>query len=122
MGRRRPAARADRTAWGIDRTFTGPGAAGQACTIILDALRPRIAGTSVDAYSDYRDCLPTSVETTQDRLRAKGRLRGRGDPGMDVRLDPADPCTHREPEPGVPDVRRRSRRIAGDDVVARMAG
>lgn len=79
-----------RMVWGVDPELADHGDAVLACGIILDLVRPRIAAASVDACSDYRDELPAEVEAAQERLREIGRRRRRGDPGMDVRLDPAD--------------------------------
>jgi len=61
-----------------------------ACQAVLDVLRRRAMRVWIDAYSDYADELPPVVVQEQDWLREKGRVRGSGDPGMGIELDPAD--------------------------------
>jgi hypothetical protein len=61
-----------------------------ACRAVLDVLRHRALKVWIDAYSDYTDELPPVVVQAQDWLREKGRVRGSGDPGMGIELDPAD--------------------------------
>jgi hypothetical protein len=61
-----------------------------ACQAVLDVLRHRAMRVWIDAYSDYTDELPPVVVQAQDWLREKGRVRGSGDPGMGIELDPAD--------------------------------
>jgi hypothetical protein len=60
------------------------------CELVLEMLRPRLQLVVLDADSDFRDDLPDRVAQAQDRLRAVGVLRGAGDGGVTVELDPAD--------------------------------
>jgi hypothetical protein len=62
-----------------------------ACTLVLDLLGPRLKRASVDAYTDYRDELPTQAASAERWLFDRGRARGHGDPGMGVDLDLSDP-------------------------------
>jgi hypothetical protein len=61
-----------------------------ACQAVLDVLRHRALRVWIDAYSDCTHELPPVAVQAQDWLRAKGRVRGSGDPGMGIELDPAD--------------------------------
>jgi hypothetical protein len=63
------------------------------CTAALDALRGELDLAYVDAYSDYRDQLPSPVEQAQATLSALGakrRRRWRRDPGMGIKIQAAD--------------------------------
>jgi hypothetical protein len=61
-----------------------------ACELVLEMLRPRLQLVVIDADSDFRDDLPDQVALAQQRLRAVGALRGAGDHGVTVELDPSD--------------------------------
>jgi hypothetical protein len=56
------------------------------CTATLDLLRSEIDRAFVDAYSDYRDQLPSPVEQAQTALRALGAKQRRRDPGMGIKV------------------------------------
>ncbi len=77
--------------YGLEPDLTDRALADRACLAVLDLVRSRCVTASVDAYSDYQEELPAPARAAQDELRARGASRRRGDPGMAVELDPADP-------------------------------
>lgn len=81
-------AQAHRRCWVVDAALIDRQVAVAACQAVLEAVRPVARLVHVDAYSDYRDGLPSDVEVAQRQLRAMGSRRRRGDPGMAVALDP----------------------------------
>jgi len=74
----------------VDKDIVDRAEATLACQAVLDVLRPRLTKVRIDAYSAYRDELPPEVAQAQQWLRDVGRGRGHGDPGICVKLDPAD--------------------------------
>jgi hypothetical protein len=72
----------------VDTDIVDRGEAVRVCSAVLDLVRPHAALAVVDGYSDYRGRLPPEVQRAQDWVRARGRRRGTGDPGMGVELDP----------------------------------
>lgn len=65
------------------------GQADQVCRAVLNLLRPHIGLIEIDAYTDD-DELSDPARQAQAWLRGTGSARGRGDPGMGIRLDPSD--------------------------------
>jgi hypothetical protein len=57
---------------------------------LLDVYAHKIGIARVDAYSDFEDEMPSRVLAAQAYLRTLGAMRGCGDPGMDVIVDPGE--------------------------------
>ena len=81
----------NRLTYVVDKAIVDRDEAVTACTEVLELLRPRIRTATVDAYTDYRDELPTQAAAAERWLFDRGRARGHGDPGMGVDLDLSDP-------------------------------
>ena len=68
-----------------------------ACRAVLDVLRPRIAGASVDAFTDFRKVITPQADAAEEELhrisatQRKGkRFLRRPSQGMNVELDASD--------------------------------
>lgn len=65
--------------------------ASRACQSVLHLVKSNAARAAVDVYTYHRKAMPPDAGVAEEALRAKGKQQHKGDPGMNVELDPSNP-------------------------------